>query len=350
MKPATAPSFSVARAVFASFATVASCERSEPTFVTSCVTIKWFSVSTATCTLYPTTPEPRPLVAIERESGSVSEICWSGEASICLSIAARRCISLSSFASFSFSGVVFGASVSEGSCRSAVSSWLRYRATLSSSCARRRSTLARVKFRSRLFTALNLLPSMATLAVASRPISRQSSTKRAHTLRIAGPLSLRKSAIVLWSGTRPQRSHIASKLRPASRSSPPARLHPIEVAVNVKLQENRGMIGRPPGHLRLHPCEPQLGKIERLHKRIDHTNRIILVDPVIEAFGQQRRLTARHPFNKPPHPLPRKSTFAGKENHSGPIIRSTVFLHSQGQNRPLKAGGANVRSRCKQSF
>ena len=26
----------------------------------------------------PTTPEPRPLVATERESGSVSEICWSG--------------------------------------------------------------------------------------------------------------------------------------------------------------------------------------------------------------------------------------------------------------------------------
>src|SRR3982074_1862422 len=47
MKPATAPSFSVCRAVFASFATVASCERSEPTFVTSCVPIKWFSVSTA---------------------------------------------------------------------------------------------------------------------------------------------------------------------------------------------------------------------------------------------------------------------------------------------------------------
>src|SRR3977135_3515492 len=64
-------------------------------------------------------------------------------------------------------------------------------------CARRRSPLARVKCRSRLFTALNLLPSMATLAFVRSPISRQSSTKRAHTLRIAGPLSLRKSAIVL---------------------------------------------------------------------------------------------------------------------------------------------------------
>ena len=29
-----------------------------------------------------TTPEPRPLVAIERASGMVSDICWSGVASI----------------------------------------------------------------------------------------------------------------------------------------------------------------------------------------------------------------------------------------------------------------------------
>ena len=41
--------------------------------------------------------------------------------------------------------------------------------------------------------ALNLLPSMAMLALVNRSISRQ--RKRAHTLRIAGPLFLRKSTI-----------------------------------------------------------------------------------------------------------------------------------------------------------
>jgi len=41
-----------------------------------------FKGSTATSTLYPTRPERRPLVAIERASGSVSDICWSGVASI----------------------------------------------------------------------------------------------------------------------------------------------------------------------------------------------------------------------------------------------------------------------------
>jgi hypothetical protein len=39
------------------------------------VTIRCCSVSTATCTLWPTTPEPRPLVAIERLSGSVNDAC-----------------------------------------------------------------------------------------------------------------------------------------------------------------------------------------------------------------------------------------------------------------------------------
>src|SRR3954467_11232361 len=114
---------------------------------------------------------------------------------------------------------VLAASASDGSCKSAVSSWLRYRATLASSCARRRSTFARVKLRSRLLTALNLLPSMATLALVSRPMSGHSATNWAHTLRIADPLSLRKSAIVLSSGTNRPRSQITSRLRPASRSS-----------------------------------------------------------------------------------------------------------------------------------
>jgi hypothetical protein len=39
------------------------------------------------------------------------------------------------------------------------------------------------------------------------------------TLRIAGPLSLRKSAITLSSGTSRPSSHMTSRFRPASRSS-----------------------------------------------------------------------------------------------------------------------------------
>jgi len=53
---------------------------------------------------------------------------------------------------------------------------------------RRRSIFAHVKFLSRLFTALNLLPSIATLAFESRPIRRHSSTNRAQTFLMAPPL------------------------------------------------------------------------------------------------------------------------------------------------------------------
>ncbi len=88
---------------------------------------------------------------------------------------------------------------------------------------------------------------------------------------------------------------------------PPARLHPVEIAVDVELQENRGMIGGPAGRRRLDPVEPELGQIERIDERIDHANRIALVDQVIEAFGQQCRLPAIRPCNEALHQFPRKS-------------------------------------------
>jgi hypothetical protein len=62
---------------------------------------------------------------------------------------------------------------------------------------RRFSTLAWVKFLSRLFTPLNFEPSMATLAFDSKPNERHNSTNCPHTFLIAAPLSLRKSAMVL---------------------------------------------------------------------------------------------------------------------------------------------------------
>src|ERR1700676_560342 len=45
---------------------------------------------------------------------------------------------------------------------------------------------------------------------------------------------------------------------PSLTFEPPARLHKVEIAVDVELQENRGMIGRPPGCRRLNPFEPEI--------------------------------------------------------------------------------------------
>src|SRR5215472_10888110 len=64
-----------------------------------------------------------------------------------------------------------------------------------------------------------LLPSIATTAPAKSLRRRHSPTNWAHTARIAMPLSLRKSAIVLKSGASRPVNHINSTLRCASRSS-----------------------------------------------------------------------------------------------------------------------------------
>ena len=64
----------------------------------------------------------------------------------------------------------------------------------------RRRSFSRVKLLALALTALNLLPSIATMLASKRSMSRHSEMSCRLTLRIAGPLSLRKSAIVLKSG------------------------------------------------------------------------------------------------------------------------------------------------------
>jgi hypothetical protein len=89
---------------------------------------------------------------------------------------------------------------------------------LASTCSMRLATLATVKFLSRLLTALNLLPSIAMTARLNSLNWRHNTTNCAQAARIAGPLSRRKSAIVLKSGISRPVSHISSMLRWVSRS------------------------------------------------------------------------------------------------------------------------------------
>jgi hypothetical protein len=98
------------------------------------------------------------------------------------------------------------------------------------------------------------------------------------------------------------------EIAPGLALKPPARLHPVEVAVNVKLQKNRRVIGRPARRLRLNPGKAEFSKIERGNERVDHPNRIILVNPIIEALGQKRRLTPIRSLDKALHRFPRDSS------------------------------------------
>ena len=129
---------------------------------------------------------------------------------------------------------------------------------LSSICARRRFILASVKFRSRALTALNLLPSMATLASLRRSRRRHSRTNARHTLRIASPLVLAEIRNGLEVGHetagQPDQLDIALAL-PLDAST---RLNAIEVPVNVNLQQRRRMVGRPSRRPWLHTAKAEL--------------------------------------------------------------------------------------------
>ena len=70
-------------------------------------------------------------------------------------------------------------------------------------------------------------------------------------------------------------------------------------------KKNRRVIGRSTRRLRLYSNEPKLGEIERLDERVDHANWIVLVDPVIEALRQKRRLPRSVPSTKRFIPSPR---------------------------------------------
>ena len=73
------------------------------------------------------------------------------------------------------------------------------------------------------------------------------------------------------------------------------------------------MIGRPAGVSGIDAGEAQILKIEPIDEGIDEANRIALVDPVIEALRQQRRLRPIRPFNEARHHFPRRIQ---QENHS----------------------------------
>ncbi len=47
--------------------------------------------------------------------------------------------------------------------------------------------------------------------------------------------------------------------------------------------------------------EPEGRKIQILHEEIDHTNRVILVHPVLQPLGKQRGLIPRDALDEPRH-------------------------------------------------
>src|SRR3979411_130373 len=93
------------------------------------------------------------------------------------------------------------------------------------------------------------------------------------------------------------------------------------------------MIRGPAGRCRVDAIEPEVAEFQRIDEHIDRANRITLVDPIIQAFRQQRRLPAIRPLNETLHHFPRR--------FSKGIIASMGFSHSLGvQLTPIAVRGA----------
>jgi len=90
-----------------------------------------------------------------------------------------------------------------------------------------------------------------------------------HVARTAGPLSLRKSAIVLKSGVNRLVSHITSTLLRLTLQAS-TRLDPVEVAIQIELQQRRLMVSWTAGCLGNNLLKAQYRQIEFLHSTLCH--------------------------------------------------------------------------------
>src|SRR5947208_13444888 len=152
---------------------------------------------------------------------------------------------------------------------------------LSSICASRRCILAWVKLRSRVLTALNLLPSNRNACLAQQ--LKASAQHHELTADLVDGVAI----ILAEVGYRLEIRHQAPgqphqlDVTLAFPLQAPARLHPIEVSVDVNLQQRRRMVGRPSCCRWLDATKAEPCQIKLIDKDIDRPDRIILTQIVV---------------------------------------------------------------------
>ncbi len=170
-----------------------------------------------------------------------------------------------------------------------------------STCSIRLPTLTTVKLRSRLLTALNFEPSMAATAPAKSPSWRHSTTNCRHAAWIASPLSRRNRAIRLvvrrQATHKPHEFDVALRLALQSAAGRDA----VQIAVEVELQQHRRIVGRTSRRSRLRPGEAQGAQVEFVDESLDDAYRVVLGHVVVQRSGKKPRLTPIFPFDEPTH-------------------------------------------------
>jgi hypothetical protein len=79
----------------------------------------------------------------------------------------------------------------------------------------------------------------------------------------------------------------------------------------------------PAGRRRIDAISPEIAEFHRIDEHIDRANRIALVNPIVEAFRQQRRLLAIRPLNESLHHFP-PTIQQGTHNTGGSFHRAWV--------------------------
>ena len=154
--------------------------------------------------------------------------------------------------------------------------------------------------RSRLFTALNLLPSMATMDCENRSSSRHQDELAAYVAYRATFVAAEVGdGLEVWRKPLGQPHELHIVLRFALQA--PAGLDAIEVAVDVDLQQYRGVGGRSPSGRRVNTYEAETSEIEFVHEDLDDADRVVLSDVVVQALGQQRDLRSIFAFDESLH-------------------------------------------------
>ena len=83
------------------------------------------------------------------------------------------------------------------------------------------------------------------------------------------------------------------------------------------------MVGRPPRHTRFNPTKPQLAELERVNEEINHPNRVVFSDVIVEPFGKQNTLGTIFTLNESFHIASRLNTLVS--------IPESPFSHTLGQ-------------------
>ena len=86
---------------------------------------------------------------------------------------------------------------------------------------------------------------------------------------------------------------------------PTARLDAVEVAVDVDLQQHRRVVGRSACRGGLGTFKPQLMQVKLFDEGVDHPNRVVFGDLVVEALGEQGDLASIFSFDESLHPAAR---------------------------------------------